>query len=95
MELTLSREYGLLKLLRLLDYPCRVFLVHTGQDFAELFRVALCHGANGALILGRGIFYKVKLVFAAFLVKGVARAGIFKLDGGTDGRLRRACRRES
>ena len=84
MKLALARQYCLLELLALLDYPGGVFLVHAGEDGVELLGVALGDGAHGALILGRGIAHDVKLPVAALLVEGIAGAHVLELDGGAD-----------
>ncbi len=84
MELALSADYGLAQLLRLLDDPCGVLLVHTSEQRGEFLVVRLVDGANGTAVAGLRVLNGGIAIVAVLGVERVARAGVFQLNGSGD-----------
>ena len=84
MELTLARYDGLLQLLRLLDYPCRILLAHTHQDFHHLLSISLILRLDRPTELRIRIFDEVKTIVTPLAIQRVATTHIFQLHGGAN-----------
>ena len=61
VELTHTVEDGLLQLLRVLNTPCRILLMHTVQYLTKLGIVSLIYSLNGTAIFPVWVLHKVKL----------------------------------
>ena len=76
MELTLTGNDCLLQFLGLLDYPCRVFLAHTYQDFHHLLGVSLIHRLDSTTIFRIRIFNEVETIITTLSVQCITTANI-------------------
>ena len=83
VEFTLTLDNHLLKLFALFPDPCRILLMHTGEDYRKLLGIRLGYRFHGTGILGCRILDEVEFIFAAFLVQSVACVHIFQLHGST------------
>ena len=84
VEFALTGENGLLQLFALLNFPCRVFFVHTVKNDRQLFSITLGYRPYGALIFRSRIFNEIiESYLTAFFIKGVATTYIFQLHCST------------
>ena len=81
MELALSVYDSLMKLLRLLHNPCRVFLAHLHERSHELLHLSLVHRTYGTRILRVRILDEVEALLHFLSVQSVARLHVFQLHG--------------
>ncbi len=84
MEFTLTFDKGLFQFLALLDDPCRVFFMHTGEYAGKFFRIAFGYGTYGTCEFRIRIFDEVELPVDAFLVERVACTNIFEFYRASD-----------
>ena len=84
MELTLTGNDHLAKLFGLLNDPCRVLLVHSGQESREFLGVRLGHRLDSTAVTRLRITDRCILQIASLGVQRVTRTGIFQFNGSTD-----------
>ena len=84
VEFTLSANDGLTQFLRLLYYPCWVFLTHTCQSCHHLLRIALILCLDSARILRIRICEEVEAILAILTIQRVASLDVLQFHSTTD-----------
>src|SRR5574344_6832 len=84
MEFTLAMHNSLAQFLRLLYYPCRIFLTHLDKSSHHLFCLSLIRSLDSTGILRVWILDEIISVFIVLRIKGITSFHVFQFHGATD-----------